>query len=278
MGFYGDQILPRCVNVALRDEDRARAAGAGVRGPRRRGRRDRLRLRAQRPVLPARGDGRRRRRAGRRRLGARREARPGDHDAGAPRGARRAVAAVRGRRFDAALSTWTMCTIPDLEAALARAAARAQAGRRAALRRARARARREGAALAAPADPLQQRIFGGCHLDRPIVDSIRAAGFEVREWTPSTRRARRSSSARTRSASPSPPDSVGRLVPGRARQPHQPGASRPRRGARARPHRRPDGPPDVHGVLPPAAHRRRADRGRSATSSTCCSWPSPSTG
>ena len=30
-------------------------------------------------------------------------------------------------------------------------------------------------------NPLQQRVFGGCHLDRPIVDSIRAAGFEVRE-------------------------------------------------------------------------------------------------
>ena len=30
-------------------------------------------------------------------------------------------------------------------------------------------------------NPLQGRIFGGCHLDRPIVDSLRAAGFEVRE-------------------------------------------------------------------------------------------------
>jgi ubiquinone/menaquinone biosynthesis C-methylase UbiE len=83
--------------------------------------------------------------------------------------------------FDAALSTWTMCTIPDLRAALAE------------LRR----VLRPGGELhfvehgLAPdekvqhwqhrLDPIQQRVFGGCHLDRPIVDSIRAAGFEVRE-------------------------------------------------------------------------------------------------
>ena len=83
--------------------------------------------------------------------------------------------------FDAALSTWTMCTIPDLQAALAE------------LRR----VLKPGGELhfvehgLAPDEkvqhwqhrlnPLQQRVFGGCHLDRPIVDSIRAAGFEVRE-------------------------------------------------------------------------------------------------
>jgi hypothetical protein len=30
-------------------------------------------------------------------------------------------------------------------------------------------------------NPVQNRLFGGCHLDRPIVESIRAAGFEVRD-------------------------------------------------------------------------------------------------
>ena len=83
--------------------------------------------------------------------------------------------------FDAALSTWTMCTIPDLEAAL----------------RELRRVLKPGGELhfvehgLAPdakvqawqhrLDPLQQRIFGGCHLDRPIVGMVRAAGFEVRE-------------------------------------------------------------------------------------------------
>ena len=30
-------------------------------------------------------------------------------------------------------------------------------------------------------DPLQQRIAGGCHLTRPIVDLVTAAGFTITE-------------------------------------------------------------------------------------------------
>ena len=83
--------------------------------------------------------------------------------------------------FDSALSTFTLCTIPDVAQALAEVH----------------RVLRAGGSLhfvehgLAPdpevqrwqrrLEPMQKRFVGGCHLTRPIVDLVTAAGFTVTE-------------------------------------------------------------------------------------------------
>lgn len=83
--------------------------------------------------------------------------------------------------FDAAVSTWTMCTIPDVRAALAEVR----------------RVLRPGGTLhfvehgLAPdagvarwqhrLEPMQKRLFGGCHLTREIADLVTDAGFTITE-------------------------------------------------------------------------------------------------
>jgi SAM-dependent methyltransferase len=83
--------------------------------------------------------------------------------------------------YDAALSTWTLCTIPDAAAALAEVRRVLKPGGTLYfLEHGRApdeRVRRWQERL----DPLEQRIAGGCHFTRPVVGLLATAGFTIQE-------------------------------------------------------------------------------------------------
>ena len=83
--------------------------------------------------------------------------------------------------FDAALSTWTMCTIPDVAAALAELRRVLKPGGT-------LHFVEHGLAPDEPVqrwqhrlEPMQKRVFGGCHLTRPTVDLLKGAGFTISE-------------------------------------------------------------------------------------------------
>ena len=83
--------------------------------------------------------------------------------------------------FDTALSTWTMCTIPDIDAALSEVRRVLKPGGK-------LHFIEHGLAPDEPVqrwqhrlEPVQKRVFGGCHLTRPIVPLLKSAGFTIRD-------------------------------------------------------------------------------------------------
>jgi len=123
--------------------------------------------------------------------------------------------------YDCVLSTWTLCSIPDLAAALAEVR----------------RVLRPGGTLhfvehgLAPdvavqvwqrrLEPLQKRLFGGCHLTRSVVEVLTTAGFEVGPVE--------------QFYEPGAPRAYAAMTLGRATAPRSGGRPRPAAGLRAGP-------------------------------------------
>lgn len=87
-------------------------------------------------------------------------------------------------RFDTAVITWVLCTIPDPAAALAEVRRVVKpAGELLFVEH--TRSCQAGLARVQEAvSPLWARVAGGCRLDRPAVDLVRASGFAVHAVEP----------------------------------------------------------------------------------------------
>jgi ubiquinone/menaquinone biosynthesis C-methylase UbiE len=81
--------------------------------------------------------------------------------------------------FDAVLSTWTLCTIPNLGAALAEIRRVLKPGGSLHFVEHGHAPDPKVARMQARLEPLNKRLAGGCHLTRHVPEDIARAGFEV---------------------------------------------------------------------------------------------------
>lgn len=179
MGFYGEQVLPRLIDLSLRGEElarlRARVAagladevleigfGSGLNVPYYPSGLDRVRV-----VDPA---------STGRKLAARRVAAclvPVDyigHDAQA--------LPLDDASVDHVLSRWTLCTIPDVSRALGEVRRVLRPGGALHFLEHGRSPDQRVARLQNLLTPVQRRAFGGCHINRPIDRLVAGAGLEV---------------------------------------------------------------------------------------------------
>ncbi len=84
-------------------------------------------------------------------------------------------------RFDAALSTMTLCTIPDVGRALLEVRRVLKHGGRLHFAEHGLAPEAKVARFQRRMEPLQKRVAGGCHLTRDMPALVRGAGFEIEE-------------------------------------------------------------------------------------------------
>lgn len=81
--------------------------------------------------------------------------------------------------FDSALSTWTLCTIPDAGAALREVKRVLRPGGRFVFLEHGLAPDEDVRRWQRRLDPLQQRLCGGCHLTRQVAERVEAAGLTI---------------------------------------------------------------------------------------------------